>query len=598
MKNKLYAGLGVATLAAAAAALVIVQLLFVWVLFRCGAVSSGESGSCAMSSAGGLPPLIYWYFALSLLLVLCVASLGVFFFRTRRLYADQTGVSENYHRISAELFSRIETGVVVLDAEFRVLLGNAAAEKILDRAPGSVKAGQSWAELADPVLVPVAERLADALDRGEALSREFRVFLPSGVRCVRLELNRFEAPLSGTLFALFLTDNTREDEIKQKLVQQLEETHRHSAAKDNFFANMSHEIRTPINAILGMTYFAKAAAGDGGAAQYIEKIESASDILLGIVNDILDFSKMQQHKFSLNPEVFNLHDLHRIVMDLFADKARRKGLDFSVNIACPETFFVYADQFRLTQVFMNLVSNAIKFTDRGLVHVSANVETVAEDIILRCAVRDTGCGLDEEEVSRLFNDYEQFGKVLLKANEGTGLGLSISKRLVELMHGVIWVDSTPGKGSIFHFVVVLKRSGPKTAPQGRWDIPRVELKSKRVLVVEDNEINAEIAGTLLGECGCTVEFAADGLEAVETCRSREKDYFDLVLMDIHMPRMNGYDAARLLKEDIRIQCPILAVTATSDNSDTLESNRDVIAGYLPKPYKPGVFRAVFGLGNE
>ncbi len=595
MKKKKISQAGVVALVAAAAAFAIAQTLFLWNLHR--AFAAVEASGLPCPTFAGIPLGAYGGGAIALLLLLCFVSYAVWR-KKDRITADKSEEMDNFERISRELFDRLDSGIVVLDRDYRVVVFNSAAERILDLKPGFLRKGTVWSDLVNPVLVPVAERLADSLDRGVAFSREFRVFLPQGVRCVKVDLATFETPRSGIIYPMYLTDNTREDEIKQKLVQQLEETHRHAVAKDNFFANMSHEIRTPINAILGMTYFAKNHASDPKAIEFIQKIENASDILLGIVNDILDFSKMKEHKFSLNPETFNLYGMKKILADLFIDKAARKGLEFTIDFACPEDFYVFADQFRLTQIFMNLVSNAIKFTDTGLVHVSANVETLSEEVILRCAVRDTGCGLDEDELSRLFTDFEQFGKVLVKNQEGTGLGLAIAKRLVELMHGVIWVDSTPGKGSIFHFVVVLKRSGATSPVTSDNTLPRVELKTRRVLVVEDNEINAEIAGNLLAESGCTVEFAQDGVEAVELCKTRSPDYFDLVLMDIHMPRMNGYEAARIIKRDLGVICPILAVTATSDNAEELESNRDVIANYLLKPYNPGVFKTIFGMADR
>jgi len=346
-----------------------------------------------------------------------------------------------------------------------------------------------------------------------------------------------------------------------------------------------------------MTYFVKNLTTDPRGLDYIQKIENASELLLAVVNDILDFSKMQEHKFTLKPETFNLTDLKKILSDLFSLKAEQKGLVLTIDFDCPDSFEVMGDQFRLTQVFMNLVSNAIKFTDSGFVSVFLNHEIIGNEIILRCTVRDTGCGLSEEDGFKLFTDFAQFGKVLVKNHEGTGLGLAICKRLVELMDGVIWVDSTPGAGSSFHFVVVLKKNetvAPAVFPE---TLPRIPFKSGRVLIVEDNEINAEIAGTLLAEVGCTAEYAFDGLEAVENCGSHPADYYDLVLMDIHMPRLNGYDAARILKQDLALACPVIAVTATSETTEQLEANRDIIAAYILKPYDPAVFRALFGING-
>jgi CheY-like chemotaxis protein len=161
------------------------------------------------------------------------------------------------------------------------------------------------------------------------------------------------------------------------------------------------------------------------------------------------------------------------------------------------------------------------------------------------------------------------------------------------MHGVIWVDSAPGRGSAFHFVVVIRKSSADgEGDQGEGGL-RIQRKTGRVLVVEDNEINREIAETLLSEIGCAVSHASDGLEAIELCRTKEGDFFDLILMDIHMPRMNGYDAAKILKQELHVLSPIIAVTASTESREVVEANRDYIGGYLEKPYNPGAFRVMF-----
>ncbi len=456
-----------------------------------------------------------------------------------------------------------------------------------------------YARIVDPLLKPIAEKLATALSDGENFSREYRVFLPGGVRCVQCDFMVLRQIRGKRMFALYLADTTEEDEVRQKLSAQLEETHRYARLKENFFANMSHEIRTPINAILGMTYFLKAREKDERCRDYIGKIENASELLLRVVNDILDFSKMNEHKFSLKPENFNLRSLKKVLVDLFSEKAEKKGIELHVEFDCPEPFYVHGDQFRLTQVFMNLINNAIKFTDRGFVSVSANVETIGTEAILRCSVRDSGCGISEENLSKLFTEFEQFDEVLRKQTEGSGLGLAICKRLVELMQGVIWVDSSPDHGSSFHFVVVLSVAEPEAGPadsaggNASGSLPRISRNSGVVLLAEDNEINTEIAKALIAEEGYSVECAADGKAAIEMCRTRPVNYYDLILMDIHMPVMNGYDAAKVLKEELRIGAPIIAVTGTEDDSDGDSSYRGAFAAFIRKPYDPAAFRELF-----
>jgi len=528
---------------------------------------------------------------------LCLVLICLLYVSIKKLNRNER-VYNGMYRLYQSVYARLDTGLLVLDADKRVKYINPACLTLLGRTetPDQLE-GLPYFDLLHPVLSPIADKLSASVETGDTFSREFRVFLPDGIRCLQCDLDTFEDAELGRIHVLSLTDKSVEDEIKKQLSTQLEETHRYAVSKDNFFANMSHEIRTPINAILGMTYFVKNLTTDPRGLDYIQKIENASELLLAVVNDILDFSKMQEHKFTLKPETFNLTDLKKILSDLFSLKAEQKGLVLTIDFDCPDSFEVMGDQFRLTQVFMNLVSNAIKFTDSGFVSVFLNHEIIGNEIILRCTVRDTGCGLSEEDGFKLFTDFAQFGKVLVKNHEGTGLGLAICKRLVELMDGVIWVDSTPGAGSSFHFVVVLKKNetvAPAVFPE---TLPRIPFKSGRVLIVEDNEINAEIAGTLLAEVGCTAEYAFDGLEAVENCGSHPADYYDLVLMDIHMPRLNGYDAARILKQDLALACPVIAVTATSETTEQLEANRDIIAAYILKPYDPAVFRALFGING-
>lgn len=509
--------------------------------------------------------------------------------------AEKTRIfHENQFNMYISVFENMNTGLITFDSNLKIRNINKAGKEMIRQQPGKDVVGLLYTDIVEPVLVPVVERLASAFATGENFSREYRVYLPDGIKCLKCDFYSIMDKGFGRMYVISLEDKTGEDNIRLKLSAQLEETHRYAQAKDNFFANMSHEIRTPINAILGMTYFVKNLATEPKILNYIRKIENASELLLGVVNDILDFSKMQENKFSLKPENFNLADIKKILQDLFALKAEQRGLDLNIEFDCQDSFFVYGDQFRITQIFMNLVGNAIKFTDHGFVSVSLNHEIIGNDVIIRCTVRDTGCGLSEEDISRLFTDFAQFGKVLVKSHEGTGLGLAISKRLVELMHGVIWVDSTLGKGSSFHFVVVLKKPAPTFMQDVPANLPRVVRRSGRVLVVEDNEINSEIAHSLLEEMDLSADHAEDGLAAIEVCRARPPDYYDLILMDIHMPRMNGYDTARVLKKELMVSCPILAVTATSENNDTLEANRDVISGAILKPYSPGIFRMIFG----
>jgi len=539
-------------------------------------------------------PTAAWVHAVSFLLyavsgfTLLRRSLGKAHARERSIEA----LASIYNAV----LERLNSGLLVFDADGEVQYANPVVLSVLRRDADSDAVGLHYSLLVDPVLVPVAETIADSMETGKSFSREYRVFIPQRTICVRAGFLMFDDSAGKRFFVLTLEDVTAEDETKRRLSEQLEETRRHSIAKDNFFSNMSHEIRTPINAILGMTYFLKQCELDPRAVSYVQKIENASELLLGVVNDILDFSKMREHKFTLHPDAFKLLDIRKILLDLFFLKAERKGIALSVDFDCPEDYVVVGDQFRLTQVFMNLVANAVKFTVRGRVSVSVNLEELGNDVILRCQVSDTGCGLAEESVARIFADFEQFSEVLNKNHEGTGLGLAICKRLVELMNGVIWVVSRLGKGSSFHFVVVLgvpERKPAEVEPPARATVSR---RSGRVLLVEDDEVNAEIAVRLLAELGYEAELALDGVDAVERCRAATPGHYDAVLMDVHMPRMNGYSAARLIKTEPQLDCPGCLVTAAEGEASEMESIHDIIDGSILKPYNPVVFREIFESG--
>lgn len=525
-----------------------------------------------------------------LILFLCFfLTISLLIVRKRATYRQEK--SQSIIELFKLVFNGLSTGLIVLDRYGNVRYGNPAFCNFLERDESKPIYMAHYTELLDPLLQPISEKLAATIVSGEAFSREYRVFFPSGIKCFKCDFSSIQDAQLGKISLLYLEDHTREDAIKQKLSKQLEERHRYALSKDNFFANMSHEIRTPINAVLGMAYFAKKLSNNEKCTEYIQKIENASELLLGVVNDILDFSKMQENKFSLNPEVFNLYDLRKIFLDLFTLKARKKGLDFSVDFNCTDPFFVSGDQFRLTQIFMNLVGNALKFTEEGFVSVSLNYEKIGKDIILRCSVRDSGCGLSEDDLGKIFTDFEQFGQVLIKSHEGTGLGIAICKRLVELMDGVLWVDSQLNMGSSFYFVVVLGNPGTSTAHVNK--LPRISKKTGRILVVEPIEITSEIAITLLSSLGYFGEWVQTGEEAIERCRANSREYYDAILMNIHLPGINGNETAHIIKREVGLTCPILAVTTQAVEESEIDGTHGGIDGYVHKPYNPEEFKKLF-----
>ena len=361
-------------------------------------------------------------------------------------------------------------------------------------------------------------------------------------------------------------------------------------AKSEFLSRMSHEIRTPMNGIIGMTNIALFPGKTREEmVQCLQKISVSSQYLLGLLNDILDMSKIESGKMQIVPENFSIDEMLTTIRELIAPQAQAKNIRFVEDIQLETRWFI-ADRLRISQILVNILGNAVKFTPAGgTIRLTVQERQVGEgntgkysDVFF--AVSDTGIGISKENQERVFRSFEQVSGVNSGGIQGTGLGLSISSRLARLMGGKINLTSEPGKGSTFDFTLPL--------PHGEETQPEIITQDscfdgKNALLVEDNELNAEIAQTILEGMGFTVENVTDGDEAVETLRSRQPGTFDVVLMDIMMPRMNGLEATRLIRSteerpDLKV-LPILAMSANAFDDDVKKSLESGMNEHLSKP---------------
>lgn len=362
-----------------------------------------------------------------------------------------------------------------------------------------------------------------------------------------------------------------------------------SQAKTDFLSRMSHEIRTPMNAISGMTTIAKSVLDDREKAlDCLEKIESANGYLLGLINDILDMSRIESGKLELNYEAMDLAQLLADLESLFRAQAQQKGLSLRFINGCGQGLVLRADRLRLNQVLVNIIGNAIKFTDEG--SITVRVEQVAAEprAVLRFSVADTGVGIEPAAQARIFNAFEQAEPSTAARRGGTGLGLSISSRLVQMMGGALEVRSRVGEGSEFFFTLAFDRAaGGQPGPSQRRPRPELpDLRGRRILLAEDNELNREIAQTILEMHGFAVTCAANGREALEQFRAAEPGYFDAILMDIRMPVMDGLEATRRIRTSGRPDAravPIIALTANAFDEDSKKSMDSGMDGHLSKP---------------
>jgi signal transduction histidine kinase len=428
--------------------------------------------------------------------------------------------------------------------------------------------------------------------QGRPFNVDFQIVTPAGVKHANSQgyalmgEDKVTKKLIGTL-----QDITERKLAEQEIQKARELSESSMKVREIFLANMSHEIRTPMNAILGFTRLLYETKLSDEQQRFIDAIHFSGENLLVIINDILDLSKIQSGKMLIEHCEFNLRELLGGIISVLKPKATEKGLELTYKLADYIPTAIKGDPVRLNQVLTNLISNAVKFTDRGGVYLDIDATGVEEkEFIIEFRVRDTGIGIAEDKQGIIFENFVQASSDSTRKYGGTGLGLTIVKNLIELQEGKITLSSKPGHGSTFTVQLPFERATGQAKPSSSLAAKKTGesyelLQGVRVLVAEDNGVNQLLIRKVLEKAGCKIQIASNGLEALKHLKA---DAYDIILMDIQMPEMDGYEATGHIRLDLQspyAEIPIIAMTAHAFGSDV---NKCISAGmndYISKPFQ-------------
>ena len=497
---------------------------------------------------------------------------------------EERKISEKRYR---DLFNYSQALICTHDLTGKILAVNPAILAVLQYSEAEM-VGRSIADFVpEEIRSMFAANYLDVIINTGKAQGVFSVISKTGKKLYLLYQNyKVEEAGADPYIIGFSQDITERILAEQDLMQTKRLIEEASKAKETFLANMSHEIRTPMNGIMGIAGLMAKTALDGQQRNYLQLIQDSAQNLLRIVNDILDLEKIEAGKIELEEIPFSIFEKVNDAIQSFTYKAEEKGIRLSYHNQLPPDLCVTGDPYRLVQVLNNFLSNAFKFTEQGLVHVTSGIKFDKEDwLAIEFAIEDSGIGISNDKINIIFNPFVQANTDTTRKYGGTGLGLSICKNLIEMQGGELWVESELGKGTLFRFIIPYKRCQPDTASVS---LPKAinytSLGPIRVLVAEDVELNQFLARHIMESWGFEVTIVDNGRKVVNTL---EQNNYDLILMDIQMPEMDGMEATRYIRKLADAQkasIPIIALTANALKGDSEKYMQAGMSDYLSKPF--------------
>jgi len=500
----------------------------------------------------------------------------------KQLYGLKRYLLEIFDNTPAPIYMKDSDGRYVLINKRYEMMSHISLEEIIGKTDGDIF----------PEQIATLFRSQDEEVKRQNRSLDFveTILLPDGeFTFITLKFPIHDANGKILGVAGFCTDITDQKRNEVELALAKEAADGANQAKSLFLANMSHEIRTPMNAIMGMAQLLEYTELSAEQKQYLDAIQISSESLLSIINDVLDISKIEAGKVELERAPFSLRACINDIVKIQISPAHAKGLSIRTDIPAEVPDNLTGDQFRLRQILLNLVGNAIKFTDTGGITVAVSEHERQHDTaLLRFSITDTGIGIRPEVVENIFEPFTQADVSTTRTFGGTGLGLSICRRLVELMGGRIEVESSEGAGSTFEVVIpfavndfqVEQHAGSEKVQPEVWEGTPLQ-----ILLAEDNEANCRLFVKLMQRLGHTLETAQNGREAITKW---EQKAFDIILMDVQMPEMDGIEATRIIRDHEKLtgcHVPIIALTAYTLQKDQVNFLHQGFDGYVSKPMK-------------